>query len=163
MANAEDLESVSATLVRGKDFSYLVAGMSRLLRGLARMQLFGTGNIGFAEWVALSLLAEKSSANNKALGRHMGVGGSRINELVSSLVAANLVEIDQSATTGLGEVRITEAGRAEIEAVNSQLELLLAEALKGKERTVIGASKQVRILLRVLRDGTSAGGGKKEV
>ncbi len=161
MANAEDLEVVPAAPVSGQDFSNLVASMSRFLRGLARTQLFSAGGIGLPEWVALSILAQKPSANSKVLGRYMGVGGSRINELVGSLVASNLVEIDQNAAGGPGEVRITEAGKAEVEALNSRLGVLLRTTLEGRERTVAIAFKQMKVLGRILHVDSPEGASRK--
>jgi DNA-binding MarR family transcriptional regulator len=135
------------------DFSNLVAGMSRLLIGLASIPPFKEANLGLAEWVALSVLAEKEgSVSNKQLGRNLGVTGQRANQIGSSLSKAGLISIVQSAEDNRkNEIAITDAGRAQFDSINSQLKPLLGTALKNKERSLLSASKQIRLLMRIVQ------------
>lgn len=151
MAITENSEKPPA-MVTIEDFSALVAGMSRILSGLGRLQPFIDADMGLGEWVAVTTLAEKDGINNKMLARTLGVSGQRVNQICQSLSSGGLIKVNQSAEDNRSnEITITEAGRAKLNAVNLQLLPLLADALKGKERSVAVAARQLKQVMRVLR------------
>jgi MarR family transcriptional regulator for hemolysin len=134
-----------------ENFSSLVANMSRLLTGLARLKPFSDADMGVADWVGLTNLAREDGVSNKAFGRSLGVSGQRANQICTSLSSAGMITVTQSAVDNrANEIKITEAGRAKVTALNAQLKLLLAEALKGKERSVAGAHKHVKLISHVV-------------
>lgn len=134
------------------DFSSLIAGMSRLLIGTANIAPFKEANLGLAEWVALSVLAEKDGISNKQLARALGVTGQRANQVGASLKDAGLIAIGQSGEDNRkNEIKITEEGRRRFNAINEQLKPLLASSLKGREKSLSSASRQIRILMRIVQ------------
>ena len=152
MSTTEDSEAKPPAEINVGDFSNLVAGMSRLLIGLASIPPFKEANLGLAEWVALSVLAEKDGISNKQLGRSLGVTGQRANQIGSSLSKAGLISIVQSTEDNRkNEIAITEAGKTQFNSINSQLKPLLSAALKNKERSLAGATKQIRLLMRIVQ------------
>jgi DNA-binding MarR family transcriptional regulator len=136
------------------DFAGIIANMSRLLTGLARIKPFSDANLGLAEWVTLSMLAQKDGVSNKHLGRNLGVTAQRVNQICASLAKAGLITVGQSADDSrANEIKITSLGKSQIEAVNSQLKPLLATVLKGRERTLVSIAKQMRHVMRLLKVG----------
>lgn len=162
MSVTEDVKAGPTAAINVEDFSSLIANMSRLLSGLGRIKPFSEADIGLAEWVALTLLGNKDGVSNKVLGRNLGVSGQRANQISTSLAKAGLIVVKQSAEDNrANEIKITAAGRSKIESVNSQLLPLLADALKGKEKTLANASKQLRLLSRIVRVDKPDEAGKK--
>lgn len=154
MAMNEGAESKSRAEISVEEFSALVASMSRLLTGLGRIQPFSEAELGLAEWVALTTLAQRDGVSNKMLGRKLGVTGQRVNQISASLTRGGYIEIRQSAEDNrANEITITDAGKAKVHAVNSQLKPMLAEALQGRERTLASASKHMKYLTRMLHAG----------
>lgn len=134
------------------DFSSLIAGMSRLLIGTASIAPFKEANLGLAEWVALSVLAEKDGVSNKQLARTLGVTGQRANQVGASLKDAGLIAIQQSGEDSRkNEIKITEVGRSRYNAINEQLKPLLAASLKGREKSLSSASRQIKVLMRIVQ------------
>jgi DNA-binding MarR family transcriptional regulator len=167
MTNTENAEAKAPAEINVEDFAGLVANMSRLLTGLARIKPFSDADLGLAEWVTLSMLAQKDGVSNKQLGRNLGVTGQRVNQISASLTKAGLIAVSQSAEDNrANEIKITATGKARIDAVNSQLKPLLSVALKGREGAVGSAGKQLRHVMRLLQAGTVDAGqakqGKKE-
>lgn len=156
MTATENTEVKAPAEIKVDDFAGLVANMSRLLTGLARIKPFSDADLGLAEWVTLSMLAQKDGVSNKQLGRSLGVTGQRVNQISASLTKAGLIAVTQSAEDNrANEIKITASGKARIDAVNSQLNPLLAVALKGKEGAIAGAGKQLRHVMRILQAGTA--------
>lgn len=151
-----------------EDFSALIASMSRLLTGLGRIRPFSEAELGLAEWVALTTLAQRDGVSNKVLGRKLGVTGQRVNQISASLARGGFIDVKQSAQDNrANEIRITDAGKAKVRAVNSQLKPMLSEALQGRERSLSSASKNMKYLTRLLNLGKSdkpdeAGGAPKK-
>lgn len=151
MATTEAVDTKPPAEINVEDFLNLIAGMSRLLTGLGRLQPFSDADLGLAEWVALTALADKDGVNNKGLARSLGVTGQRANQVSKSLAGGGLITVGQSADDNrANEIKITETGKAKIDQVNAQLKPLLAGALQGKERSIASASKQIRIIMRIL-------------
>jgi DNA-binding MarR family transcriptional regulator len=135
-----------------EDFSSLVSGASRLLGGLSRLPAFRDAGIGVGEWLALTTLLREDGINNKVLARALGVTGQRANQICQSLSRDGLISVSQSADDNrANEIRLTSEGREKIGVVNEQLKTLLSEVLKGKERAVGGAAKQLRRLKPLIR------------
>jgi DNA-binding MarR family transcriptional regulator len=144
------------------DFAGLIANMSRLLTGLARIKPFSDANLGLAEWVALSMLAQKDGVSNKHLGRSLGVTGQRVNQICASLTKSELITVGQSADDSrANEIKITSLGRAQIDRVNSQLQPMLATVLKGRERALVSIAKQMRHVMRLVKAGKEEGATPK--
>lgn len=134
------------------DFSALIAGMSRLLIGIAGIAPFKEANLGLAEWVALSVLAEKDGVSNKQLARTLGVSGQRANQVGASLKEAGLISIGQSGEDSRkNEIKITATGKSRVDDVNAQLKPFLSTALKGRERTLANANRQFKVLMRIVQ------------
>jgi DNA-binding MarR family transcriptional regulator len=162
MSSTEEVKVKPPAEIKVGDFSSLIASMSRLLSGLGRIKPFAEAELGLAEWVALTLLAERDGVSNKLLGRNLGVSGQRANQIGSSLAKAGLIVVNQSAEDSrANEIKITAAGKAKVESLNSQLKTLLDDALKGRERSLVSAAKQLKLLSRVVRVEKPEKAGKK--
>ncbi|MCW5737421.1 MAG: winged helix-turn-helix transcriptional regulator [Enhydrobacter sp.] len=156
-----DVSDKEQAEVAVEDLSVLVAIMSRLLTGLGRLQPFKDANMGLAEWVALTTLAEQVGINNKMLARNLGVTGQRAHQLCSSLSSAGLIKVSQSAEDNRSnEITITELGKSRMNALNAQLKPLFSSALEGNERSVASASRHIRHVMSVLRVGKTDKPGK---
>lgn len=151
--SATGAEAKVAAEVSVEDFSGLVANISRILAGVSRLQPFVAADLGLAEWVALTMLVGKDGTSNKVLARHLGVTSQRANQIVSALARAKLIEVKQSADDNrVNEIRITDAGKKRIGALNEELKALLATAFEGKERVVTAMAKQARhVVQRIMR------------
>jgi len=161
--SATEAEEKSQLEVSVDDFAGLVAYMSRLLAGLVKIKPLEDANLSLAEWVTLSMLAQKDGANNKQLARNLGVSGQRVNQICASLKKAELISVAQQDNDGrANEIKITDSGRAQIAAVNSQLKPLLSEVLKGRGRTLVSITKLMRHLMRLLNVGSGQGGDTKK-
>ena len=145
-----------------EDFSVLVGSLSRLFTGLSALQPLKDNDLGLADWLVLTTLAQEDGINNKTLARNLGVSGQRANQICMSL-ASDLIGVDQSEEDKRSnKITITEAGKAKVTALNAQLKLLLSSALEGKERSMKGASKNIKNLMNVVRAGKAAKLGKAE-
>lgn len=162
MANAKVVEAKPLSEINLVDFASFVASMSRLLIGLASIPPFKDANLGLAEWVALSVLAEADGVSNKHLARSLGVTGQRANQICGSLSKANLISTTQSTEDNRkNEIRITETGRAQYNKVNSELKPLLAMALANKERSLSAANRMIKMMMRVVQSSNPGRAKKK--
>lgn len=163
MAKTETPDTKQTAEIDIGDFSSLIAGMSRLLIGIASIAPFKEANLGLAEWVALSVLAEKDGVSNKQLARTLGVTGQRANQVGASLKEAGLISIVQSGEDNRkNEIKITDAGKGRLDAVNTQLKPFLATTLKTKERSLPAASRQIKVLMRIVQSANPAKEKKRE-
>jgi len=153
---AAESEVKSQVEVSVDDFAGLVAYMSRLLAGLVKVKPLEDANLSLAEWVALSMLAQKDGVNNKQLARNLGVSGQRVNQICAALRKTELISVEQSGSDSRASViKITDSGRAQIATVNMQLKSLLSEVLKGRGRTLVSITKLMRQLMRLLDVGSA--------
>jgi len=137
------------------DLATLVVAASRLIGGLASLPLFKNAHVSLTEWLALSVLADKEGVSNKILARSLGVTGQRANQLCTSLSEAKLISITHAEDDSRRNViRITDSGKKQLGSLNTQLQGLFTEALRGKRRPLTMASKQMRLMLRIVQDGT---------
>jgi len=157
VANPTDLASVDSagdaeaneTVI--KDFAEMISTMSRLISRIEGMALFSESDIGLPEWVALSISGDLDGISSKELARRLGVTPQRAQQLSGSLLKAQLFSIAQSTEDSKKKViKVTPAGKAKWEAINSELEPLLTEALGKKVRTLASANKQMRTIVRAL-------------
>jgi DNA-binding MarR family transcriptional regulator len=161
-----------------QEFSLLVAGMSRLLAGLGQLEPFSEGGLSLAEWVSLTILAqrderkpgkeddageraeaEKDIVSYKWIAQNLGVTGQRANQIAISLARGGYVTIDRTRSDLSTDVKITAVGIAKLDAINAELQPLLARALK--EGSLAATWKRLQLLshdLRVGKLGKSPGG-----
>jgi DNA-binding MarR family transcriptional regulator len=142
----------TTTDARLRDFANLLVGMSRLLTGLGSIGPFGDGEIGVTEWVALSVLANEPEKNNRQLAKVLGVTRQRANQIKTSLERARLISAIQSSEDARQNViTVTERGRSQLEAMNSELLSILVSSLQNKERVLTRANKSIKVLMRIVR------------
>jgi len=134
------------------DLAHLITTASRVISGLAALPQFKQAQMSLTEWLVLSVLAEKDGVSNKMLARSLGVTGQRANQLCTSLSRTKLISVAQAEDDNRRNViKITEAGRKQLDTVNSQLQELVARALTNKQRALVTASKQMRLIMRIVQ------------
>lgn len=134
------------------DFSDVIVGMSRLLYELARIPPFRDSSLGLAEWVALFVLQGHGPMTHQQLGRALGLGPRRADELRLSLGEAGYISVDQSKENARKKIiAITEPGKVQLRTLNLILEPLLKDALKDRERTLASAKQSTRIMMRLVQ------------
>jgi DNA-binding MarR family transcriptional regulator len=137
------------------EFASLVIAASRLIGGLTNLPLFKNARVSLTEWLALSVLAHKEGASNKILARSLGVTGQRANQLCTSLGEAKLISIKHAEDDSRRNViEITDAGKKQLDWLNSHLQEIVGGALKGKTRSLTIAGKQMRLMMRIVQAGT---------
>ena len=100
------------------------------------------------------MLAQEDGISNKMLARNLGVSGQRANQICMSLASDSLIVMNKSAEDGRSNsITITEAGRAKVATLNTQLKLLLSSALEGKERALKRGSRLIKSLMGIVRAG----------
>lgn len=154
LMSAADLQA-SSSPIDILDVATLVVTASRLIGGLANLPLFKNARISLTEWLALSVLADKEGVSNKMLARSLGVTGQRANQLCTSLSEAKLISITHAEDDSRRNViKITDTGKKQLGSLNSQLQELVSEALKGKRRSLTIAGKHMRVMMRIVHAGT---------
>lgn len=155
-----DLTSEAPQLPGGDpiaNLATLVATMSRLLGGISALPLLTSANLGLAEWVTLSVLANKDGISNKVLAKQLGVSGQRANQIKDSLSKSKYVTSTQSTSDSRQNVIcITANGREQLNSVNSQLLPLLNTALSGNERSLVSANRVLRKVMKIVSSGNTA-------
>ncbi|MFN4016073.1 MAG: MarR family winged helix-turn-helix transcriptional regulator [Reyranella sp.] len=146
---------VKATLpINILDLAHLISTASRVISGLAALPPFKQAEISLTEWLVLSVLSSKDGVSNKLLARSLGVTGQRANQLCTSLSKARLISVAQAEDDNRRNViKITEAGRRQLDTVNSQLQELVTRALANKQRALVTANKQMRLIMRIVQAG----------
>lgn len=103
-------------------FVGVVAGMSRFLTGLAGAAPFKEGGLSLAEWAALSVIAERKSLTGTQLAKALGISRQRVNQIGDALRQSSFISIEPSAANAHSKLlRITAAGRSQLETVNAAL------------------------------------------
>jgi DNA-binding MarR family transcriptional regulator len=137
------------------ELASLVIASSRLIGGLANLPLFKNARVSLTEWLALSVLAHKEGASNKILARSLGVTGQRANQLCTSLGEAKLISIKHAEDDSRRNViEITDTGKKQLDRLNSHLQEIVENGLKGKRRPLTMAGKQMRLMMRIVQAGT---------
>jgi DNA-binding MarR family transcriptional regulator len=144
-----------------EDFSAMVGSLSRLFTGLSALQPLKDADLGIADWLVLTMLAQEDGISNKMLARNLGVSGQRANQICTSLASDSLIVVDQSEEDKRSNsITITAAGKSKVTALNAELKLLLSDALGGKVRSMKRTTKNIKNLMKVVRAGQPAKVGK---
>lgn len=139
------------------EFAKLVALLSRFLVGLSSIPLFKATDLGLADWVALSMLAEHDNASNKQLARMLGVSNQRANQITTSLSKSGHISIRVSASDSRrNEISITQAGRARLNATNRRLAPLLATVFRGGANSFTAVNRRCALLMRIVMAAKAA-------
>lgn len=138
--------------IQVSDLTVVISTASRLLTALTMAEPFKKANIGFAEWLALSIIVERPGMSNKQLARALGVTGQRINQICAALAKSLLISIEQSPEDSRRNVlKVTPKGKKHIETLNSELKSFLTTALKDRERSLKAAGIHLRVLARQIQ------------
>jgi DNA-binding MarR family transcriptional regulator len=133
------------------DFGELVVRLSRLLGRLTNLEPFKGSPFGLIEWVALSLIAQGVSKNNRQLARNLGVSRQRANQIKTALEKLRLVQAKQSDKDArISLLSLTSKGEAELQIVDAALRAELAQALSARKGALTRANKSLRLLTRLL-------------
>lgn len=133
------------------DFGELVVRLSRLLGRLTNLEPFKGSPFGLIEWVALSLIAQGVSKNNRQLARNLGVSRQRANQIKTALEKQRLLQAEQSDKDArISLLSLTSKGEAELQTVDDALRAELAKALSARKGVVTRANNTLRILTRLL-------------
>ncbi len=151
---AEPNEAVRSTDDAGQnlaDFGELVVRLSRLLGRLTILEPFKGSSFGLIEWVALSLIAQGVSKNNRQLARNLGVSRQRANQIKTALEKLRLVQAKQSDKDArISLLSLTSKGEAELKIVDAALRAELAGALGARKKVLVRVTKSLRVLTRLL-------------
>lgn len=134
-------------VVKIKNFVILLGSMNRLIGVVSRLAPLKTAGLGLAEWLILSSLSEDIATEAHALAKLLGISEQRANQVIQTFAEAGLVIVDQ--TEDLSGVRLTDEGKIKVDAVNSDVEMLIATALKGREKLLVSTYRQLMILLKL--------------
>ena len=145
-----------------EDFSRVIVGMSRLLVGFGELKPLQDAGLGLGEWVVLGLVARHEGVNNKLMSRSLGIPMQRITQISASLAQNGLVAPRQTVEGGKPgkAIKVTEAGKAKLAAVNAELKTMLGTTLKP--HSLGRVLRQLRPLERVLRAARPEKAAKKE-
>lgn len=137
------------------DFGELVVRLSRLLGRLTDLEPFKGSSFGLIEWVALSLIAQGVSKNNRQLARNLGVSRQRANQIKTALEKLRLVQAKQSDKDArISLLSLTSKGEVELQTVDAALRAELAGALTVRKSALMRANKSLRMLTRLLSPQT---------
>ena len=133
------------------DFGELVVRLSRLLGRLTNLEPFKGSPFGLIEWVALSLIAQGVSKNNRQLARNLGVSRQRANQIKTALEKQRLVQAKQSDKDArISLLSLTSKGQAELQMVDAALRAELSGALSTRKMVLVRVNKSLRLLTRLL-------------
>jgi DNA-binding MarR family transcriptional regulator len=133
------------------DFGELVVRLSRLLGRLTTLEPFKGSSFGLIEWVALSLIAQGVSKNNRQLARNLGVSRQRANQIKTALEKQRLIQAKQSNKDArISLLSLTNKGQTELAIVDAALRAELAGALSARKMLVARVTKSLRVLTRLL-------------
>lgn len=135
------------------DFGLLAVTMSWLLTEFNEVKPLRDAGLGLGDWAVLAMLVH-SGGMTKKLSQNLGIPVTRVASIVDSLARDGLASVEPSpeGSKGKSVIKITDAGRAKLEAVNAELTLALDAVLKSP--ALRGALKQVTLLGRLLPAAT---------
>lgn len=100
----------------------------------------------------LTMLAQKDGIGQKPMSRILGLPVQRVAEITAALRQDELVSLVSSVQAGKTRrvVKITEAGKAKLEAVNAELAAMLgtlvgAQPLRGAVKRMTSLGRAVRV------------------
>lgn len=145
------VQSAPASDLLLNDFAELVAGMSRFLARLSGISVFTTAGLGLSEWVALSVLSQNEGISAKQLAAKLGVTGQRVNQITSGLISAGLIISTVSKEDSRKhELRVSAAGKRELQSLNRQLRPLIEAAFPKREQAISRLAKRTKSLMRIV-------------
>ena len=149
----EGATSPSSDEINVSDFGLLAVTMSRLLTEFSQVKPLRDAGFGLADWAVLAVLAQGDGMTKK-LSRSLGIPVQRVTDIVASLEQEELVAVGPAVSGGKSKrlIKITEAGEAKLEAINSELTVALDLVLKSP--ALRGALKQMSVLERLLGAAT---------
>lgn len=130
----------------------IITSMSRLLDRLANYSPLQDVGLGLTEWTALVALS-RGDGSNKSLARELGLSKQRVNQITDTLRAAGYLEITKAAGDGRkADIKLSEAGQAQLAKIDATLTPVLGKALEGKERAVANLSKSLKGLQKAVAE-----------
>jgi DNA-binding MarR family transcriptional regulator len=131
-------------------FGDVVVGAIKLITSLEDFGPFGEIPIGVSEWSALRLIGNGRAGSMKGLGREMGFPKQRAAQLGEALKRAGYVTATKNTEDSReDELALTDSGRARLARVEADLGPILLRALAGREKTLSGTRKSMKMLLYV--------------
>lgn len=154
----DETTSTATSTIRVEDLATLVAGISRFLTRLAKLQAFADAGLGLAEWSALSLIAANNGINSRQLANLLGVSAQRINQIAESLTLSEFITLTPDAEDARRKnIEITPTGSERLRELNARLLPILVEALGKREKILTRTSHLInRTLMRVVLQGKRA-------
>jgi len=132
---------------RVEHIAVLIADMNRFLSNFGQNPAFKDAKISLAEWLVLTMVAQKVADNPKDLTKTLGLAPPRLKQILELLTGAGLVEI--SGDSLQGTVAISEQGQRTIETMSAALQPRIDESFRGRERSIIAFERGLKVLLRV--------------
>ena len=132
------------------DMAVLVAGMGNLMSGLAALPVFSSMQIDLAGWVTLSVLQNDPGLTSLQVGRQIGSSRQRTQLVLDSLFGEGLIERKQVGGSKELGLHLTDAGRAKLAAINSELLPAIREVVKHSPLHLLNASRRIRRFARML-------------
>lgn len=157
IAVATPAEGIATTApgreVNVSEFGLLAVAMSRLLTEFSQVKAFRDAGLGLGDWAVLAMLAQNDCVTKK-LSRDLGIPVQRVTNIVALLAQDALVSVGPAVGGGKSKrlIKISETGRAKLDAVNTELTVALDSVLKSP--ALRGAHKQISALGRLLRAAT---------
>jgi DNA-binding MarR family transcriptional regulator len=147
-----EMPANESSRIKVEDLATLVAGFSRFLTRLSKLEPFQDAGLGLAEWSALSIIADKSGINSRQLANFLGVSAQRINQLAESLKGSGFITLSPAPDDARKKIiDITPSGAARLKELNDRLLPILSAALGKREKTLVRANRLInRVLMRVV-------------
>jgi len=137
----------SVAAIRVEDFTSLLCAMNRLIVLVGQLAPLKSAKLGIADWLILSNLSSETPIRAKRLAKTLGISEQRVVQAADTFAQAGLTAPDQSdADAG---ILLTPEGKARVDAVNAEVQGLLAAALQGREKILVSANKSITILSRI--------------
>ena len=135
-----------------KDLASTVAGLSRFLTLLSKIEPFQEAGLGLAEWLALSILADKNGINSRQLANLLGVSAQRVNQIAESLKASELITLKLSADDARQKaISVTPVGEARLNKLNTRLQTLIDTHLSKRPEVLSRTNRAInRILMKIV-------------
>ena len=128
MPGTESSLAVAATS-RSPHISYVIARLERALRKEIG-RLVGPRGLSVAQYTTLSILRSRSGLSNAQLARRLWVTPQSMNEVISALERAGLIErVPDTANRRILRTALTPTGRATLEACDTDILAMEQEML----------------------------------
>ena len=131
--------------VKVKDFVNLFGIMNRLISSVARLAPLKQANLGVADWLILANLSIDNTVETRSLAKTLGIAEQRVEQMIATFAKSGVVTVDEAGST----VLLTPEGKEKIEAVCTEIEAMLGEVLKGREKVLASACLQLALISRI--------------